>query len=112
MTKKIIKKKKSKKQIPKNMWDREIRAYVVRTRSTYFCHKCRKRHGKDHRAHPGRPARHAGGDRPLRGLPGLRRRGLHDRVDVVDQRRTVYGLIEDHADRFGETGCQCGAPFA
>ena len=47
---------------------------------------------EDHPADPGRPPRHARGDRPRRRLPRLRRGRLHHRLDAVDQRRPVHGV--------------------
>ena len=46
----------------------------------------------DPAANPGRPPRRAGGDRALRGLPRLRRRRLHHRLDAVGQRRPGDGV--------------------
>ena len=55
--------------------------------------RCRaERAGEDRGAHPGRPAGQGRGDRPRRSLPGGRRRGLHHRLDAVDQRRPAYVL--------------------
>ena len=46
----------------------------------------------DPAADPGAPARPARGDRALRGVPRLRRRRLHHRLDADRQRRPVYGV--------------------
>ena len=44
------------------------------------------------RADPGRPARRAGRDRALRGVPGVRRGRLHHRLDAHRQWRAIHGL--------------------
>jgi NAD(P)-dependent dehydrogenase (short-subunit alcohol dehydrogenase family) len=46
----------------------------------------------DHPADPGGPAGRARGDRALRGVPGVGRRGLHQRLDDLGQRRAVLRL--------------------
>ena len=49
------------------------------------------RAGKEHpAAHSDRPARRAGGDRALRGVPGLRRCRLDHRRDADGQRRAIF----------------------
>ena len=51
------------------------------------------RAGKDHPAdHSRRPAGRAGGDRALRGVPGVRRRRSSHRLDAHRQRRSIYYL--------------------
>ena len=56
---------------------------------------------EDHPADPGRPARRARGDRADRGLPRLRRRRLHHRIDGLGERRPVLRLTRARAPRRG-----------
>ena len=57
-----------------------------------WCRRCRKEvlEKSDPADHPDRPPRRAGRDRPLRGVPGRRRRRLHHRLDADGQRRAVF----------------------
>jgi acetoacetyl-CoA reductase len=50
-----------------------------------------------HPADPGRPPRRARGDRPHRGVPRLRRRRLHHRLDHLRQRGAVLRLTRHRA---------------